>query len=74
MSCTIRTVENHKEGEFHVDVKLAHMNRRFESMMDAQKWIELMKKSGDIESIYVTIRDIIITAKQQLLYTSCYVA
>ena len=73
MSAHIRTVEDHKIGSFHVDVELAGIRRRFESVMDATKWLRLMKVSGDIANIMVELREVVITAKRQLAYESCYV-
>lgn len=72
MSAYIHSVEDHKNGEFRVDVNLEGRRERFGSMMDAQKWLRLMKSSGDITQIYVTLKEVIITAKQQIAYESCF--
>ena len=31
-----------------------------------------MKKTGDIGQLFVELREIVITAKQQIVYESCY--
>lgn len=70
MSANIVSIENHKIGEFRVDVNLEGRRERFASMMDAQKWLKLMKDSADVDRILVSLTEIVITAKKQLSYKS----
>ena len=72
MSIKINTVEDHRKGEFYVDANLSGIRARFESMVDCQKWMNWMKKTGDIGQLFVELREIVITAKQQIVYESCY--
>ena len=55
MSTRIVSIEDHRNGEFHVDVNLNGKRARFPSMMDAQKWMQLMKASGQIERLAVEL-------------------
>ena len=76
MSAHIENKIDHVRGEYTVKVNLGGKHyENFTSMMDASKWLDLMKASskGEIEAIYVTLLDIIITAKQQSSYKTCYV-
>lgn len=72
MATYITSLENHKDGSFRVEVRLGHRYERFVSMMDAQKWLKLMKETGNIGQLLVTLKEIVITAKQQIAYESCY--
>ena len=76
MSAEIRSVEDHVRGEYTVKVNLGgKLFRNFDSMMDASKWLDLMKASSrdDIYLIFVTLKEIVITAKQQFSYETFYV-
>lgn len=73
MSAVIRSIEDHRNGEFRVDVNLNGRRAKFSSMMDAQKWINWMKLTGGLEEIVVNLKEIVIMAKRQIAYDSCYV-
>lgn len=72
MSANIVSIENHKIGEFRVDVNLEGRRERFASMMDAQKWLKLMRDSAEVDRILVSLKEIVITAKHQISYESSF--
>ena len=74
MSATINAIEDHVGGKFTVNVRIDSKYREFESVVDARKWLELMKSSsrGMIEEIEITLREIFISAKQQYSYETIY--
>ena len=72
MATYIVSREDHREGTFTVDVKLGHLRERFSSMVDARKWMDLMKKSGQIDTLQVYVKEVIIGLKQQIAYETMY--
>ena len=74
MAAKITSTEDRKNGFFHVRVEIGKRMESFESMMDAQKWLRLLKDSsrGEIDQIEVTLREIYISAKTQMAYTTCF--
>ena len=73
MRVGIRSVENHKEGKYQVTVDLQGIWERFESMMDAQKWLDLMRKTGADEPFNISLREVVIMPRKELVYESSYV-
>lgn len=72
MSASVVSIENHKIGEFRVDVNLEGRRERFASMMDAQKWLKLMRDSAEVDRILISLKEIVITAKHQIAYESSF--
>jgi len=72
MSVSIRSIEDHKSGSFSVSVNMSGLWRKFESMMDAQKWLRLMR-SGTDEQFYIDLREVVIMPRKELVYESSYV-
>lgn len=72
MSAEIYQIENYRNGDFYTTVTLAGKRMKFENLADATKWLKLMKDTGDIERIEVFLRQIIVYAKKELKYESCY--
>ena len=76
MSAVIHAIEDHRNGEFTVNVSRGNrIFRKFTSVMDASKWLDLMKKSSrdELNAIYVTLCEVYITAKNEISYETCYV-
>lgn len=71
MCIRIRSVEDHKTGSFSVNVDMSGVWRKFESMMDAQKWIKLMR-SGTDEQFHIDLREVVIMPRKELVYESSY--
>ena len=72
MATYITATENHRNGTYQVDVNLAGRRERFESMMDAQKWLTLMKVTGGIEQLQIHLKDILIMLRKEMVYESTY--
>ena len=70
MSAKIYSYEDHQTGKFYVKVNFNGRWEPFESVMDCQKWLRLMKESsrGEIEKIEVILREIFIGLKSQTAY------
>lgn len=72
MSAFVNNTVDHKKGEYVVRCKFGSRIETFPSMMDCQKWLTLMKKSGKIESIMIHLHDVLVTAKYQTAYDTSF--
>lgn len=72
MCVKISSIEDHRSGCFSVNVDMSGVWRKFESMMDAQKWIKLMR-SGTDEQFHIDLREVVIMPRKELVYESSYV-
>lgn len=72
MSANVYCVENRKNGEVYVNVNLSGMRARFSDLYQATNWLHDMKIKLDVEDISVFLREIVITARKELKYESCY--
>lgn len=73
MKARIVTTENHRAGTFTVEAYCAGYRERFPSVMDAQKWADLMRKTAPHESdLEITLREIILTALREIKSETVY--
>ena len=74
MSAKIVSTEDHKSGRFYVNVQIegSRAIERFDSMMEAMKYLDAAKVSRGAEQVMISLKEVIITAKQALAYESCY--
>lgn len=75
MSVEIISEDNRKLGRFKVSVNMSGRWEYFDSMVDAQKWLKLMKESshGKIEKFFIKLCEAFISPKNQTAYTTYYV-
>lgn len=72
MAVFVTETDNRNRGEYRIEVRMGNRFERFESLMDVNKWLDLMKKSGGIDELLVTLRQIVLTARKEWKTESCY--
>lgn len=72
MSANVTSVTDHRIGKFYVNVHVAGDCKTFDSMMKANEYMDSVKERYDLDSILVTLRELVLTARKEFRYESAY--
>ena len=72
MSFKIRSVEDHKRGEFYVNVNFVGAHKRFDDLQQALDFCRRERERKQVDIAEVELQEIVIMLTKEMLYESCF--